>query len=504
MAYTTMAVIDTMTDPLIVTMALYFIATIAVALWFGRHAGEDYISFTLAGRDLGLFVYMMTYFATFVGGGLIMGVAQEAFIDGISAQWYAMTQGLAWITITILIGFLYSFKVVSVPELLGRVFGRYTQFFAAIFTVIGQVALTAGQTIGMASIIAVATDIPLDVAFWVSVAVFIAITAYGGMASVAWADAFHGVLIIVGMVIAIPMAVSNAGGLGTISGGVPDPHLSWFGVGLIQIGSWYLMYITVAGANQQMLQRTWSAKSRRVAILGTFLAGSVIVGFGILTATAGMIANAHGANIDSSMAFAWTLTEMLPPVFAGLLLAASVAAVMSGADSFLLAGATTFVNDLYIPLRGGRKRLSDKHLVLMTRLTIIGFGVFAALIAQTGIEIVAINTLGMGVMSILFAGILAMLWEKTTRQSALPAFVVGGTVVFIWGVVLGEPELLGQGSLETAVPATAATLIVIAVLSYAGYGERFDVDEVREAAAAQMQEIRDERTEQITATDDDD
>ena len=75
-----------------------------------------------------------------------------------------MAEGLAWMSITVIIGFLYAFEVVSVPELLGRVFGDRTKYFAAIFAAVGQVALTTGQIIGMASIIATVTDIPLGVA----------------------------------------------------------------------------------------------------------------------------------------------------------------------------------------------------------------------------------------------------------------------------------------------------------------------------------------------------
>lgn len=477
-------------DPLVLTMLVYFALTVAVAWWFGRGAGEGYVQFTLAGKDLSLSVYTLTYFATYVGGGNTMGIAQMAFMEGISAQWFAMVQGLAWMTITLIIGFIYSFDVVSMPELLGRAYDRYAKYFAAIFTTIGQIALTAGQTIGMASVIAVVTEIPLSIAFLASVAAFVGITLYGGMSSVAWTDAIHGVLIIVGMAVAIPIAVLNVGGVETVTANVPEGHMNWFGIGLVQIGSWYLMYIMVAGAQQQMLQRTWSAESRHVAIFGTFLAGLMVTGYGILTAAAGMIANAQGADINSSMAFAWTLTNTLPPELAGLLLAAAVASVMTGADSFLLAGATTFVNDLYAPLRGGRQAISNDHLLRVTRLTILAFGVGAALIALSGIEIVAINTLGMGLMSVLFAGVVTLFWHRTTRRSAFAGFVVGGITFVVWVFVLGEPEFFGEGTLEAAVPATAAAFVTIVVVSYLIDGERLDIAATRDQAAEDMATVR--------------
>lgn len=474
-------------DPIVLTMVCYFVGTVLIGWWFGRGADEGYVDFTLAGKDLGLLPFTMTYFATFVGGGLTMGIAQAAFLGGISAQWYAMTQGLAWITVSLFIGYLYGFDVVSTPDLLGHVFGSYTKYFASFFTLIGQVSLTAAQTIGMATIIAVVTDISLAVGFWISTVVFVGITVWGGMSSVAWSDTFHGIIIIVGMVVAIPVALMNVGGIDAVTSALPAAHTNWFAVGLIQIASWYFLYITVAGAQQHMLQRTWAAKSERIAKVGIFLSGVVITGYGVLTATAGMIAKAQGATIPSSLAFAWTLEHTLPPVFAGILLAAAVGGVMSSADSFLLAGATTFVNDLYLPFRGGSDAVSEEHLIRVTRLSILVFGFGAALVALSGIDIIAIESIGLGIMSVLFAGILALFWKRTKREAGLVGFIVGGVVFVCWHFVLGEPALFGEGPLESAVPATVAAFLTIVVVSYLlPSGETFSVAEVKSAATREM------------------
>ncbi|HET7324830.1 MAG TPA: sodium:solute symporter family protein, partial [Halococcus sp.] len=326
------------------------------------------------------------------------------------------------------------------------------------------------------------------VGFWISTIVFIAITVWGGMNSVAWSDTFHGIIIIVGMVVAIPVALSNVGGLGAVTSQLPPAHTNWFAVGLVQIASWYFLYITVAGAQQHMLQRTWAAKNVRIAKIGIFLSGVVITGYGVLTAIAGMIANAQGATIKPALAFAWTLEHTLSPVFAGILLAAAVGGVMSSADSFLLAGATTFVNDLYLPFRGGSDAVSEAHLVRITRLVILVFGFGAALVALSGISIIAVESIGLGIMSVLFAGILTLFWKRTKREAGLVGFLVGGVVFVIWQFVLSEPALFHEGPLESAVAATAAALVTIVVVSYLHpEGETFTVVEVRNAATRDME-----------------
>lgn len=458
-------------------MIIYWILTLLVAYFSGKGAGKSAESFLMADRNLSLPVYSLTYMATFTGGGLVMGVSTLAYQSGISAQWYAMTQGLAFITICIMIPYLRKFsKAVTVPELLGNAFGNNAKYISSIITLIGSLALTAGQTIGMGSLVSIVTGLPLLYSFWISAVVFILITFYGGLKSVAWADVFHGGTLALGIVIFIPIALYNAGGWEVISQAstTTASDLNWFGLGLIQIFTWYFMYLFVCGASQFLVQRVWAAKSNKVAVLGTFIAGVFVTFFGIFTAIAGLLAKSLGpADLDGRMAFAWTLMNTLPEIAGGILLAAATAAVMSGADSFLLAASTVFVNDIYAPLRGGKKNCTDKELVLFTRISIVGFGLIAALIALSGINIVPINTLGMGLMGApIFIAILFMLWKGTKKNAAFPSIVIGGIAFAYWEFVVQRAY-----SIEPAVPAAIATAISFYLISKFSKGPSINVEE---------------------------
>ena len=133
---------------------------------------------------------------------------------------------------------------------------------------------------------------------------------------------------------------------------------------------------------------------------------------------------------------------------------------------------------------------------LATRTVITVFGIGAALIALSGVEIVAIDNLGMGVMSVLFAGILAIFWSKTRRAAGLPGLLVGGAVFVVRHFVLGEPAFFGEESVEAAVPATLAAVATIAVLSYLlDESKRSSVEEVQREATQNMNRFtRDELT----------
>lgn len=467
---------------IVAIMIVYWGLTLLIAWWSGRGAGKTADSFLMADRSLSMPVYALTYMATFTGGGLVMGLATLAYSTGISAQWYAMTEGLAFMSIVLMIPFLRKFdKVITVPELLGKLFGSNARYISTIITLIGNVALTAGQCIGMGSLVAVVTGLPLALSFWISTAVFILITIYGGLKSVAWADVFHGLTLAVGIIIFIPVALYNSGGFEVLkaSEAITPTHFNWFGVGLLQIITWYFMYLFVAGASQFMVQRVWASRTTRGAMIGTLLAGAFITFFGLFTAIGGLMARALGPeDLDPRLAFAWTLANTLPEIAGGILLAAATAAVMSGADSFLLAAGTTFVNDIYAPLRGGNEKCSDRELVLCSRISIFALGILSALIALSGVNIVPINTLGMGLMAApIFVCLLYALWRKTAKKAAFPSIIVGAIVFSIWE--WGTGQAFG---IESAVPCAIATALSIFLISkYSKGAATVELDKVATA-----------------------
>lgn len=128
---------------------------------------------------------------------------------------------------------------------------------------------------------------------------------------------------------------------------------------------------------------------------------------------------------------------------------------------FLLAASTTFVNDIYIPLRGGREKCTDYEIVLTSRISILVFGLLAAVVALSGINIVPINTLGMGLMAApIFVALLYAMWKKTVKKAALPSIIIGGIAFAIW-----EFGTQRAFNIEPAVPAALATAISFYLIS---------------------------------------
>ena len=130
-------------------------------------------------------------------------------------------------------------------------------------------------------------------------------------------------------------------------------------------------------------------------------------------------------------------------LFAGVLLSAIMAAIMSTADSQLLVSASSFSNDLY--RRCFRRNASDRELILVSRLAV-------ALISLVAVAM-AMNTQGeffkvvMKMVAFAWAGfgaafgplvLLSLFWRRTNLAGAVSGMVVGAVTCFVWKFVLAD------------------------------------------------------------------
>ena len=128
-------------------------------------------------------------------------------------------------------------------------------------------------------------------------------------------------------------------------------------------------------------------------------------------------------------------------VFAGILLSAIMAAIMSTADSQLLVSASAFSNDFYKVIL--RKKASNKELIFVSRLAVFAVAAVAIVLAMnTQSEFFKVV---MKMVSFAWAGfgaafgplmLLALFWRRTNLAGAISGMVVGAVTCFVWKFVL--------------------------------------------------------------------
>src|SRR5665648_371922 len=189
---------------------------LGIGYWSSKRISNS-TDFIVAGRNMGPILMAGTLAATEIGGGSSLGVVEKASNLGssqwgLSAAWYVLAMGLAFVILTFIAPKFRASEVKTVPEYFRRRYGKTAGLFTAITMILPLIGLAAGQFMASATVLAVMLGINWQASL-ITVAIIVTIYAVmGGMWSVAITDFAQVGLIVVGMLIAIPFSLRFAGG----------------------------------------------------------------------------------------------------------------------------------------------------------------------------------------------------------------------------------------------------------------------------------------------------
>jgi sodium/proline symporter len=202
--------------------------------------------------------------------------------------------------------------------------------------------------------------------------------------------------------------------------------LSW-GLGYLGQPHLVIRYMAIRNPNEVKKARNIAILWALPGITGAFLIGLVALNY---------FGPEYFNYFDVEQAMPLLAVELLPPVFAGLLISGAVAAMMSTADSQLLVSTSAITEDFIHQYLG--KNMSNKALVRLSRFTIVILGLFAFGIAILS-ELQERNIFG--VVSYAWSGLgsafgpallLSLWWSGTTRKGIIAGLLTGFLTTIIW------------------------------------------------------------------------
>src|SRR5690625_3544270 len=136
------------------------------------------------------------------------------------------------------------------------------------------------------------------------------------------------------------------------------------------------MMYTLIG--QDFYQRLFAARDENIARRAAILAGVLLIIFAVFPVVTGMAARAiFGDGIDPAEAIPMLLTETLPGSVAAIVIASIISAIMSTADSLLIAGTAHVPNDLYLKLINPEAEHDTQLQLRLSRVMTVVIGLLA-------------------------------------------------------------------------------------------------------------------------------
>ena len=441
--------------PLIIVVA-YLVGMLVVGAVVSKVQIKNAKDYMVAGRRMGLFMVAFSLSANNIGGGCTTGLAQKAFGDwGVSAVWYVLAASIAMIPLSYFAPKIRKTMAVTIPEVVGRRFGKFSSNFTAILSVLSLFCLTSSQIAASGGVInALIPSIPLNVCLIFAGVVIILYTTMGGMIADQISDLLQFGIILVGLAIATPIVLNHAGGWNAISAALPGEKLNLTQIGWASIIGYIFNYFCTFLAGPEMVSRFETAKDERTARNASFLSAILMAAMSIFPTLLGLAAFAlrdqlPGLAVSGSNAMMIVTGHYAPGVVTGL-----ICATMSSADSNLLCMSTMIINDLYTGL-GGKKKLTDKQTIFYTRACNVLSAVVAILISLANVSIVAMNTFAFGIRCAgPFAAYgLGLAVPKATKNSGVVS-IICGTVAFVVWQIMG-----GGGTWMFLMPVVAGCLV---------------------------------------------
>lgn len=491
---------------IMITMIAYMLIIVGVGVFFFKRANASTENFFLGGRTLGPWVTAMSAEASDMSGWLLMGLPGVAYWMGLSdAFWTALGLGLGtyinWLIVSKRLR-CYSEVAgnsITLPEFFSKRFKEdkpVLMTVSALFILVFFTVYASSCFVTVGKLFSALFNVSYFVAMVIGAVFVVLYTVIGGFLAESVSDFIQAIVMIFALVTIVGTAIYAAGGVSQIVENVRafPGFLEFFGMAspvlkdgaqVVQAGvpqfepvatpytlrtivstmSWGLGYF---GMPQVLLRfmairhKNELTASRRIATVWVFISLFAAVVMGLMGRA--LFPTALGTASQAENILITMSTNLLPAVLAGLVMAGILAATISSSDSYLLIASSSVAKNLYQGIF--KKDATDRHVMIVSRITLLLIAVVSMLIALDE------NSIIFQVVSFAWAGfgatfgpvmLFLLFWKRVTRSGAVAGMVAGGSMVFIWKLLLRP--LGGALDVYELLPAFLISCLAIVLVS---------------------------------------
>lgn len=473
----------------LISIGIYLAGMLLIG-WYAYRKTSNLTDYMLGGRALGPAVTALSAGAADMSGWLLMGLPGGIYVSGLADAWIAigLTIG-AYLNWLLVAPRLRTYTQVAndsitIPSYLENRFKDNTKLLRIVSGIVILIFFTFYVSSGMVSgavFFQNSFGTGYHTGLYIVSGVCIAYTLFGGFLAVSYTDFIQGLMMLIALLLVPAIGIFHTGGpvktFETIASIDPTLLNLFKGtsiLGIISALAWGLGYfgqphIIVRFMAIHTVKGTKSARRIGMGWMIFSLLGTI---FTALIGLAFYHQHTEYTLKNPEAVFIQLGQILFHPLFAGFVLAAILAAIMSTISSQLIVTSSALVEDLYKMVV--RKDAEDKELVFLGRIAVLLVSVIAASLAfkqnNTILNLVAYAWAGFGAS---FGPIilLSLFWKKMTNWGALFGMIAGSVTVIVW-------KNIGLGNtLYEIVPGFVLNLIVSVGVSYITYQRNHAIEE---------------------------
>jgi len=409
--------------------------------------------FFVARRALGPGLIFSTFLAANIGASSTVGATSLGYTEGLSAWWWNGSAGLgslvlAWLVAPRMWREATAHGDLTVGDFLERRYGRAMRGTVAALIWLGTLTILAAQLLGVAAVLNVVAGFSQLTGCAIGALVTVSYFTAGGLLSTVWVNLVQLIVILAGFGIAVPYAVSAAGGWHAIASSGGNVFVSTG-----PASGWRLLFLLGPAfvVSPGLLQKAFGARDERAARRGIAWNGIALLVFACAPAVIGVAARIVMPTLArADLALPTMMVQALPPWLGTLALGAVFSAEVSSADAVLFMLATSASRDLY---RGFvRPDASDRELLRVARVAAIiggacGIGIammYGSVRASVGVFYAVLTvTLSVPLVGGLFVGRGRRVQGVAALSSGIPVLLLVHVLTEGRGYGIVSPVLAG-------------------------------------------------------------
>ena len=411
-----------------------FMFGVGIYYYFNVKTSDSYI---IAGWSMGFWPIVGTIVSTWCGAAVFIGWLGMGFTIGLSGFFKF---ALPAVIVSLLLVYFFAKplrrqKLFTLADFFGERYGKEAGILPSVLSAfIYSIPTTALQIVGMSTVFNICFNIPFEQGMLLATAFILGFTILGGLPATIITDAIQSIILTGGIVVLLIASLIYGGGAGTVISNTPAEFFTPVGSeGMVAVLLFALSVAPFYLVWQSTWQRIFAAKDENVArnagLTGFAIAGAI----SILPYTIGIIARQYvPLDMNPNLVFSYITAEVMHPAIGGIVFVGLLAALMTGATSFVMQGSSNLVKDFYHRLI--RPDATEKNLMLVSRLTVAIITILALFIALRMADIITLYQWALRLSStVLVLPFLAtMFWKRTTKSAIITSMLLAFIATITW------------------------------------------------------------------------
>lgn len=458
----TAADISVHADPLaLLSFCLYLLIIVIIGIFSAKFSSSGLPEFFLAGRKLKEFVVALSAVVSGRSAWLLVGVTGMAFTIGAPAVWAVTGYITAEVFMFIFLGkrlrrYTSMMDDLTLPDFFHSRFkdkSNILRMLSVSIILIFMISYVASQFLAGGKAFSTSFGLSETNGILVTAVIVLIYTMLGGFLAVSLTDMIQAMFMIFALLILPIIVIAHAGGWGEIvavlrnfnpkflnpfafsAGGI----IGFLGIGLGSPGNPHILVRYMSVADPKALRKSCLIGT----VWNTLMAwGAVFIG---LVGRAYYLKPEALPGGDPENLYPFLASEHLHPLLLGIITASILAAIMSTADSQLLVASSGIARDIYQKIISRDKDISQKRLVLISRIVVISLVVAALVLGSLAKEYVFWLVLfAWGGLGASFGPtlILSLFWKRTSKAGIIAGLISGTAVTIIWNQVAALKEII--------------------------------------------------------------